>query len=134
MPDSLFKQIQYEKDAWKDLVYYLMEENARLKTRLADILKNRSDFELVDSMDTFQNQFIHLDHLLSVLRNHLSDMDGIITQHIKGPADGENLKRKLIVTRIMASNIEQQFIESRNEFYHKLLHLLEPSDPTHSRV
>src|SRR5687767_2859140 len=124
MPDLISKQIHYEKEAWKRLVYYMMEENAHLKTRLGEMLKFRSHTELVVFVEKYQNEFIHMDDLLSILRNHLANLD-MMLEHDKRPESKQELMLRVEIIRNIIGNTEQQFIKSRNEFYRSVLILLE---------
>ncbi len=125
MPDLVTKQIHYEKESWKHLVYYMMDENAQLKTRLGEVLKFRSNSRLVEYVEKYQNEFIHIDGLLSILRNHLADLEKMLEHVSKIDENQHELVRRLEIIRNIIVNTEQQFINSRNEFNRSVIILLD---------
>lgn len=124
MPDLTLKQIHYETEAWKKLAYYMMEENAQLKTWLGEILKGRSHNMLVEYVAKYQNEFIHIDELLSILRNHLANLDKLLECQNYITDNKDESLRRLEIIRNITKNTEQQFIKTRDEFFRSLLILL----------
>jgi hypothetical protein len=82
MPQLIFKQIQYEIDTWKRLLAFMVDENVRLKLRLAEILKEKFNPELLEEAEIFQGRFVKADELIALLRNETSELDKLMVKEV----------------------------------------------------
>lgn len=80
MAELKLKQLQYECATWKRSLGFMMEENIRLKNRIAEILKDNFDTGLLEHIETFQNNFIDEDTRMSLLRDDVADLEKLL-QH-----------------------------------------------------
>jgi cell wall assembly regulator SMI1 len=82
MPDDNLERLQDESDAWKRMLNFLIEENIYLKNRVAVILKNCFNKDLLETIEDYQTRFLKEDVRISLLRNDLSEYDKLITREI----------------------------------------------------
>ena len=78
MPELKLKQLQYECATWKRSLGFMMEENIRLKNRIAEILKDNFDAGLLENIEMFQNNFINEDTRMSLLRDDVADLEKLL--------------------------------------------------------
>ena len=78
MPEFTIKQLKSQSDSWKRSLQYMMEENAFLKDRLSNMLKNGIDALALEQLEHFHSRFICEDQLLSLLRDDVSDLDMLL--------------------------------------------------------
>jgi hypothetical protein len=116
MPDLRYKQIQYENDIWKRLLYYIMDENAHLKVRLSEVLKNGIDRKILDKAEQFQNAFLKQDQQILILRNDLAGLDKLLPITSPDHQHLDLIKNKLEQLRINMVNTERQFSKLRLDF------------------
>lgn len=76
------KQLQFESNTWKRLLRFMMEENNHLKNRIAEILKDDFDKNLLKEIENFQSNFIKQDELINLLRNDAADLDKLLIPEI----------------------------------------------------
>ena len=116
------KQFQGESDAWKRLLCLLMDENVRLKYRLAEVLKDKFDNNLLDEVENFQSRFIKNDGLIGLLRNDVAELDKLLVR--ERFEDGEIKKKVGTQLSKLRNNIETaeiQFNKLKSEFNSYLL-------------
>jgi RecJ-like exonuclease len=83
MPAKL-KQLQFERDTWKRLIGFMMEENVHLKNRLSEILKDKLDMNLLNAAEDFQSHFILEDELIGLLRQDIAELDKMLAGAVAG--------------------------------------------------
>jgi hypothetical protein len=117
MPELKLKQLKYETDTWKRLLGFMMEENSHQKTRLAEILKDKFNKNLLDEIEDFQTRFIKEDELIGLLRSDIAELDKLMAK--------ERLENGKIIKEIdgnlkkIRNNInlaERQFSQLKTEF------------------
>ncbi len=116
------KQFQDESDAWKRLLCLLMDENVSLKYRLAEVLKDKFDNNLLDEVENFQSRFIKNDGLIGLLRNDVAELDKLLVR--ERFEDGEIKKKVGTQLSKLRNNIETaeiQFNKLKSEFNSYLL-------------
>ena len=72
------RQFQTEIEDWKKILNSRMDENALLKSRLSDIVKNNYDQNLLEEIEEFQTEFIREDELINSLRRDVNDLDNLL--------------------------------------------------------
>ena len=125
MSDLRYKQIQYENDIWKRLLYYIMDENAHLKVRLSEVLKNGTDRKLLDKAEQYQNAFLKQDQQILILRNDLAGLDKLLPVSAPDHEQMNLIKNKLEQLRINMVNTERQFSKLRLDFNRYLFSMYE---------
>jgi hypothetical protein len=110
-------QLKYETDTWKRLLGFMMEENNHQKTRLAEILKDKFNKNLLNEIEDFQTRFIKEDELIGLLRSDIAELDKLMAKErfengkIIKEIDG-NLKK----IRAHINVAERQFSQLKTEF------------------
>jgi hypothetical protein len=82
MPELKLKQLEFESDAWKRLLHFIIDENIHLKNRLSEILKNQFDKDKLETIETFQSKFLKQDDLNSLLRNEIAEFDKLLVREL----------------------------------------------------
>ena len=116
MSDLRIMQIQFELDTWKRVLYCLMDENAHLKVRLSEVLKNNNDAVLLEKSEFCQNCFLLHDDLLSVLRDQFAKLNKQILKNQLTPAKILNIKERFISLRRHMMEAECDFSKIRNDY------------------
>jgi hypothetical protein len=117
MPELKLKQLQYESDTWKRLLSFMVEENVRLKNRLAEILKEQFNASLLEQVELFQSSFLKEDELIGLLRNEIVEFDKLLAREIF--EDGKimrEVEKKMIKLRNNIDTAEKQFGKLKAEF------------------
>ncbi|MEP6646757.1 MAG: hypothetical protein ABJC12_06690 [Saprospiraceae bacterium] len=125
MPQSLIHQIQHENDRWRTLIYYVMNENVLLKTRLAQVLLKQDDKKFLEKAEKFLTRFLDLDHEISHLRAHLAELTCLVTESNQNADDILNIKHTLIYFRRNILLTERHLSKLRLEFYEFLYSFFE---------
>ncbi len=73
------EQFKTESNSWKRSLAFIVEENVRLKNRLADLLKSKSERLMLESAENYQSRFIKTDELISLLRNEVVEFDKMLS-------------------------------------------------------
>jgi len=126
MPELKLKQLQFESNTWKRLLCFMMDENNHLKNRIAEILKDDVDKNLLEEIENFQSNFIKQDELINLLRNDAAELDKLLIKKIF--EDGKIIKeinKKLKDLRNNIPTIENQCTKVKLEFNKYLLETLE---------
>jgi len=117
MSQIKLKQLQHESDTWKRELGFMMDENVRLKNRLAEILRTEFDNDLLEDIENFQNRFIREDEVISLLRKDIAKLDKLLVREIF--EDGQiidNVNRMLKEIRRNIGIAESQFGKLKLEF------------------
>src|SRR5689334_24649912 len=102
----MIKQFQYECDAWRRLLAFLLQENAILKNRLAELVHESifSD-DFLEIAEQYQNRFIQNDQVINFVRTDIAELEKLLTRNlhengliIKAIAQKQKKLRKEITT------------------------------------
>ncbi|WP_026898809.1 hypothetical protein [Daejeonella oryzae] len=118
MPASKIKQIKYESETWKRLLSFMMDENTHLKNRLAEILKDDFDTNLLEEVERFQSSFIKEDLLIGLLRNDIAEIDALLKERYEDEIILNMIDFKLKSLRNNIVNAEKQFGNLKLSFNH----------------
>ena len=120
MPDTKYKikQFQYESDAWRRVLAFLLQENAILKTRLAELVhENNVSDDFLEMAEQYQNRFIQSDQIINFVRSDVAELDKLLTINlhengliIKAIAGKQKKLRKELTT------LETTFNEMKIQF------------------
>lgn len=120
MPDtkSMIKQFQYESDAWRRMLAFLLQENAILKTRLSELVHERevSD-DFMEMAEQYQNRFIQNDQIINFVRSDVTELDNLLTRNLH--ENGHIMKtiaRKQKKLRKELTTLETTFNEMKIQF------------------
>ena len=81
--ESKIGQFRYESETWKRNLEFIMEENANLKNRLAEVLKSEvADEDILNTAEQYQNDFIREDETISLLRSDIADLDKLLIREV----------------------------------------------------
>lgn len=132
MPDTKYKikQFQYESDAWRRMLAFLLQENAILKTRLAEMVQESmlSD-DFLDMAEQYQNRFIQNDQIINFVRSDIAELDKLLTRNLH--EDGLIIKaiaRKQIKLRSELTTLETTFNEMKIQFNNYLDEIFDQSN------
>jgi hypothetical protein len=115
---SKVEQFHYEHISWLRLLDYFKQENAFLKTRLAEVLDNNADKDFLAYAEHFQNQFIIKDEFIDELKH---DINHMIRFYENRPSEyKKDTNKKMEVRQTKLRNemeyFEKDFIALKNEF------------------
>ena len=116
---SELRQLQAERESWKQLLSSRTEENVLLKNSLADILKNNFNANSLEDIEDFQTQFIEQDEWIKSLKKDIIELDKIFEDgEIEGPLDMivERFRRNLDSSSKKFSYLKSAF----NDFQQKI--------------
>ena len=118
MPELQIQQLQFEINALKRLLAFMMDENVHLKNRIPEILKNSFENKMLGKVEIFHNRFIMEDELIGMLRNNVAELDKLlqvqkVVQDKKSIHDIEKKVRKLSFNM---ENTESQFMKLKADF------------------
>jgi len=78
------QQFRHECNTWKRILEFMIEENAILKMRLAEVVKdNLSQKDWVDAVDQYQGDFVREDELIRLVRHDVAELDLFLQKEIK---------------------------------------------------
>ena len=116
---SELRQLQAERESWKQLLSSRTEENVLLKNSLADILKNNFNANSLEDIEDFQTQFIEQDEWIKSLKKDIIELDKVFEDgEIEGPLDMivERFRRNLDSSSKKFSYLKSAF----NDFQQKI--------------
>ena len=116
---SELRQLQAERESWKQLLSSRTEENVLLKNSLADILKNNFNANSLEDIEDFQTQFIEQDEWIKSLKKDVIELDKIFEDGgIEGSVDMtvEKFRRNLASSSKKFSYLKSAF----NDFQQKI--------------
>jgi len=123
---SRIEQYHHEHLTWERLLDFFKQENAILKTRLAEVLDNNADKEILPYAEHFQNQFIikdefidELKHDVHVIHEVYEDRKGNIKNDVAKKLDARQTR-----LRNEMEYFEKDFYSLKNEFNKYLVSVL----------
>lgn len=100
-PSIKLSQFQRESDEWKRLLAFIAEENAFLKTRLAEVIRDDGiDVDFLNAAEQYQNKFMQKDEIMSLLRKDISQLDKLLSRQVfEGTSTRELVRRQKTLRR-----------------------------------
>lgn len=120
------KQIQSEAETWKRSLAFVMDENAQLKFRLSEIMKESPDLLTVDDLEMFQNRFVEADQFIAYVRNELREFDRLLVRETF--EDGKLYKKLAAHQKSMRKTIrhaEKSFNKMKTDFHLFVMEMME---------
>jgi hypothetical protein len=116
-PDVIIKHFQFEAEAWQRELIFFQQENALLKSRLADIVNRRSDESSIIMAETFNEQFIAQDTVFSFLFRELAELNQILEKELFGDgllfgdlvARQDKLRKDFYRTELLFYELKHEF-------------------------
>lgn len=115
LQQSTIDQIYSEITAWRRLLDFFKEENIHLKNRLAYVLKNGIDADLLETLENFQNKFIEHDELAKLIKNDIAELNKLLN------SDTSQNNRHLLNTQLAnlrhnIQNLQNKFSKLQSDF------------------
>ena len=112
------EQFHFENKAWERLLDFFKQENAFLKTRLAEVLDQSTTGELLAMAEQFQNRFILKDEFIDELKHDIIIQElGIKDNNINNIASLEiKIIKKQEKLRNEMAYMEKDFPQLKYEF------------------
>lgn len=107
-------QFNHENKTWIRLLEFLKQENAHLKTRLAEAVDYKTDKEFLLLAEQFQNKFLLKDEYIEVLKYDITKREQEL-QNIGNPSD-TGLKHRQEKLRYEMENFEKDFNKLKYDF------------------
>ena len=76
------KQLNRDIQSWKRTLTFMTEENIHQKNRLAEVLKDGFNENLLEEIEDYQNIFIKEDEIIAQLKHMASEIDELFTREI----------------------------------------------------
>ena len=112
------EQFHFENRTWERLLDFFKQENAFLKTRLAEVLDQSSDKRFLSLAEQFQNKFILKDEFIDELRHDINIQQRLLKENYINPLsvpDKKIIKKQEKLRNEMAF-LEKDFPQMKNEF------------------
>ena len=118
-------QVLQECTAWERLLDFFKQENSYLKTRLSEVLDNKTDKDFLALAEHFQNQFILKDEFVDEMLHDVREQEknlNILAE--KKATIEERLIKKQQKIRNEMEFLEKDFNRMKNEFNKYLVSVL----------
>ncbi len=109
------EQFLHESKTWNRLLEFFKQENAFLKTRLAEVVDHRTDKEFLTLAEQFQNKFIIKDEYIDELRHDVNLQQQNLNKNVDELPDRDTLKKQEKLRNEM-EYFEKDFTKLKNEF------------------
>ena len=109
------EQFLHENKTWNRLLEFFKQENAFLKTRLAEVVDHRTDKEFLTLAEQFQNKFIIKDEYIDELRHDVNLQQQGLNRKENELPDRDTLKKQEKLRNEM-EYFEKDFTKLKNEF------------------
>jgi hypothetical protein len=116
----------HEYQAWVRTLDYFLQENASLKTRLAQVVDINTDKNFVDLAEHFQNEFLLNDEFIKEMQHDIRyQHDSLKRQALAGQTAGDSgFNQHQTKLRNEMERFEKKFANLRTEFNQYLVSLL----------
>ena len=117
MTELKLMQLRHEINTWKRLLGFMQEENIHLKNRLSEVLKDRFNKNLLDTVECYQTIFIEDDELIILLKTKVTEVENSLLN--SAVTDDNNkivLDKKIEKIRKGIDEAEKKFTEVNNNF------------------
>jgi len=115
---SKSQQFQHENQMWSRSIDFFKQENNILKTRLSEVVDQKTGKDFLALAEQFQNRFIVKDEFIDELNHDINAQDRMLKEIILLGSD--SLNEKLIKRQDKLRNemeyFEKDFAQLRNEF------------------
>ena len=117
MSELKLQQMQHEINTWKRMLGFMQEENVHLKNRLSEVLKDRFNKELLDTVEFYQTKFIEEDEMIVLLKTKVSELENTLSNTITSNDNNDALlSKKIEKLRKGIDDAEKKFNSVNNNF------------------
>ena len=117
MSELKLQQMQHEINTWKRMLGFMQEENVHLKNRLSEVLKDRFNKELLDTVEFYQTKFIEEDEMIVLLKTKVSELENTLLNTITSNDNNDaHLSKKIEKLRKGIDDAEKKFNSVNNNF------------------
>ena len=117
MSELKLQQMQHEINTWKRMLGFMQEENVHLKNRLSEVLKDRFNKELLDTVEFYQTKFIEEDEMIVLLKTKVSELENTLLNTITSNDNNDALlSKKIEKLRKGIDDAEKKFNSVNNNF------------------
>ena len=117
MSELKLQQMQHEIKTWKRMLGFMQEENVHLKNRLSEVLKDRFNKELLDTVEFYQTKFIEEDEMIVLLKTKVSELENTLLNTITSNDNNDALlSKKIEKLRKGIDDAEKKFNSVNNNF------------------
>lgn len=81
-PETVIEQFIYESEEWGRLLAFLKQENVFYKSRLADVVNNSEDEDVLLAAERFQEDFLSQDRMIDFLSSELCKQAKLLQKDI----------------------------------------------------
>lgn len=123
-PETVLEQFIYESEEWARLLVFLKQENVFYKSRLAEVVNNTEDEDVLLAAEKFQEDFLSQDRVIDFLSSELGKQTKLLVKDIY--VDGEIFRNVVQNQKKLRSDIqkaEEIFSKTKTEFAHYLVDL-----------
>jgi hypothetical protein len=125
MKYSKIIQLQYEADTWMRTLQFMQMENSNLKSRLADIVKERLNKEILPRIESYQNHFIGEDEIISYLIFNVKNQKMLLTgKQSENWLLSEQIANNQKKIRSDVEKAEMTFCKVKSDFHNYLSEIL----------
>jgi hypothetical protein len=119
MVPAKIKQYQQQSELWKKTLEFLLRENAFLKNRLAELIRNSAEFDkdFLETAEQYQGLFLREDESINLLRRDVANFEKWLAREIYEDGhiiNGVLFKRAKLVKDI--NRAQQEFNKLKKQF------------------
>lgn len=119
------EQFLHENTAWKQLLYFFIQENTFLKIRLSEVVDRQNDQSFIARAEHFQNEFIIKDECMIDIGNDIRRQEEKLQQAFTEKCAPDlklcKMQQKL---RNEMSYLEKELLNLKTQFNKYLLSIL----------
>jgi hypothetical protein len=105
-------QLMLENETWLRTLDYLRQENTFLKNRLAQFAQRDMNPGILNTLETYQNQFLDKDTVITLLRKDISVQELAIEKSV----DVDDVTKKQDQLRTDMRSMEREFSKLQKDF------------------
>ena len=115
---SKSQQFQHENKTWSRSIDFFKQENNFLKTRLSEVVDQKTEKDFLALAEHFQNRFIVKDEFMDELKHDINVQDRMLKENISAVINSMNdrLAKKQDKLRNEMEYLEKDFAQLKNEF------------------
>jgi hypothetical protein len=119
------EQYLHENMGFQRALDFYLQENAFLKTRLAQVIDNNADPDFLPLAEHYQNNFVHNDDCIRVMQGDIMKLQRLLKDSIAGKyADIKTLANQHKKLQQEMVQFESSFSEQKKQFNRYLVTLM----------
>jgi len=101
------EQVRYEVNAWLRMLDFQQQESAYMKTRIAEVAKEKSESEVLKMLEYYQNMFVNKEAVIALLRRDILSIS---------EKRNDRTRNALEALHLDMHRMEQEFSSLRDSF------------------